>query len=331
MPLLYEIPPLLQAAMDNGGAQLFGAIIKDTTTGQILGHVQQTGLTTQILNGIGGLGSHALNTFTPVGMISVAQNEHLRQGVTALKEGMVLMQGLQYGMLALSGLGLGVSVAGFALMNARLGGIESRLAEIADAVGHITAERREDEVRTIFADISADIQNVDSLTVRVNPRSVAELMQENLARSAKRLDRHLRREGDLTGLSSIPLEQLDRLWTLAAAIRLCQEAAIQALFAADELGVAEKYATLCLSEQMALLEGISPDALSRLVARGDPALRSQALEQARHLSEGIRGGVMALAGQISIAGTLRAEGTSGLTYLRQVREDESRPLLFLPT
>lgn len=38
---------------------------------------------------------------------------------------------------------------------------------------------------------------------------------------------------------------------------------------------------------------------------------------------------MALAGQISIAGTLRAEGTSGLGYLRQVREDESHPLLFL--
>ena len=331
MPLLYAIPPLLQAAIDSGGAQLFGAIIKDTTTGQILGHVQQTGLTTQILNGIGGLGGQALNTFTPLGMISVAQNEHLRQGVAALKEGMVLMQGLQYGTLALSGLGLGVSIAGFALMNARLGGIETRLAEIADAVGQITAERREDEVTAIFADISADIRNVDSLTIRANPRSVAERMQENLARSAARLDRHLRREAGLTGLSSIPLERLDRLWTLAAAIRLCQEAAIQALFAADELGVAETYATLCLNEQMALLETISPDALSRLVARGDPAMRSQALDQARHLSDGIRGGVMALAGQISIAGTLQAEGTSGLDYLRQVREDESHPLLFLPT
>lgn len=329
MPLLYEIPPMLRTAMDNGGAQLFGAIIKDSTTGHILGHVQQTGLTTQILNGIGGMGGQVLNSFTPLGMISVAQNEHLRQGVAALQEGMVLMQGLQYGTLALSGLGLGVSIAGFALINAKLSGIETRLTQIADAIGQITADRREDEITIIFADISADIQNVDSLTVRANPRSVAERMQENLSRSAARLGRHLRREADLTDLSSIPLERLDRLWTLAAAIRLCQEAAIQALFAADELGVAEKYATLCLNEQMTLLETISPDALSRLVARGDPALRSQALDQARHLSDGIRGGVMALAGQISIAGMLRAEGTSGLGYLRQVREDESHPLLFL--
>lgn len=331
MPLLYAIPSALQAAIDSGGAQLVGAIVKDTASGQILGHVQQTSLTSHILNGIGNLGESALNSFTPLGVVSVVQNEHLRQGVAALKEGMILMQGLQYGTLALSGLGLGVSVAGFAVMNSRLNRIETRLAEIAEAVGEITAERRDDEMTIIFADISADIRNVDTLTDRVHPGSVAERMQESLARSASRLDRHLRREADLTGVSSLPLAQLDRLWTLAAAIRLCQEAAIQALIATDEFGVAEKYATVCLDEQMALLEKISPDALSRLVARSDPALRSQALVQAQHLSDGIRGGVIALAGQISIAETLRANGANGSDYLRQVREDNSNPLLFLPT
>lgn len=107
------------------------------------------------------MGAEALYGFSPLGLISVAQNEHLRQGVATLKEGMILMQGLQHGTLALSGLGLGVSVAGFALMAAKLRGISSRLDAITDAIGLITTDRRSDEVKTILADVSADIWNVE--------------------------------------------------------------------------------------------------------------------------------------------------------------------------
>ncbi|WP_136684534.1 hypothetical protein [Falsirhodobacter xinxiangensis] len=320
--LLYETPPLLKLAIDNGGAELFGAIIKDTATGQILGHVQQTGMMNQLLSQLGGA---AINGFTPLGLVSVVQNEHLRQGVAALKEGMVLMQGLQYGTLALSGLGIGVSVAGFALMAAKLRGIESRLDEIAAAIGQITADRRGDDLKQILAEVSADLRNVDSLTSRRDPQRVAEQLQVGLSRSAAKLDVHFRREADLAGVDSIPVEQLDRLWTLAAAIRLCQEAGIQALFAADELKVAEDYADLCLQEHMTLLEILSPDALARLVARQHG---QDARAQAQTLCDGIRGGVISLAGQISIASTLQGNGTRGIDYLRQAREAD-QPIAFL--
>lgn len=331
MPLLYEIPGALQEALTSGGAQLFGAIIKDSSTGQILGHVQQTAALPQFLEQVTGAGAQAMNGFSPLGLISVAQNEHLRQGISALKEGMVLMQGLQYGTLALSGLGLGVSIAGFAVMAAKLRGIETRLEAIASAVGQITSDRREDDIRGILADVAADIRNVDSLTTRLDPQRVAEQLQVSLSRSAARLDAQFRREADVARQTSIPLEQLDRLWTLAAAIRLCQEAAIQALFAADELATADDYASRCVHDQMALLEGLSADSLVRLVSRGEPSLRPIALVHAEHLTDGLKGGVMTLAGQMSIANTVKAEGTRGIDYLRQLRSENKAPLLFLPT
>ena len=53
--------------------------------------------------------------------------------------------------------------------------------------------------------------------------------------------------------------------------------------------------------------------------------------EASFVRAAMRGGVIALAGQISIAETLRANGANGSDYLRQVREDNSNPLLFLPT
>lgn len=324
--LLYDIPPALRFAMDNGGAQLFGAIIKDTTTGQILGHVQQTAALPKLLETVAGT---ALNGFSPLSAISVVQNETLRRGVAALQEGMVLMQGLQFGTLALSGLGLGVSVAGFAVMAHKLNGIDKRLDQIAGAIGQITTERREDEVGTILSHLSSDLANVDSLTTRNDPSQAATSLQLSLDRHAQQLATYFRREADVTGRDSIQLDQIDRLWSLAAAIRLCQEASLQALFATNDLRTAEAHATRFLQDQMALAEAVSPDALSRLAVRGGAA-RDLSLAQTAQLAQGLRGGVMTLAGQGSIARVLQAQGVEGIGYLRELREEHSRPLAFLP-
>lgn len=324
--LLYDIPPALRFAMDNGGAQLFGAIIKDTATGQILGHVQQTAVLPKLLETVAGT---ALNGFSPLSVISVVQNETLRRGVAALQEGMVLMQGLQFGTLALSGLGLGISVAGFAVMAHKLNGIEKRLDQIAGAIGKITADRREDEIGTILSHLSSDLANVESLTTRNDPSQAATSLQLSLDRHAQQLATHFRREADVIGRDSIPLEQIDRLWSLAAAIRLCQEASLQALFATNDLRTAEAHASRFLQDQLALAETVSPDALSRLVVRGGGA-RDPALTQTAQLAQGLRGGVMTLAGQGSIARSLQAQSANGLAYLHALRDEPTRPLTFLP-
>ena len=333
MPLLYEIPLQLQTLIGSQQASLVGAIIKDNATGQILGHVQQaSGLTSMLGNAAGGILSSG---FSPLGMMSVVQNEQIRQGIAELQNGMILMQNLQYGTLALSGLGLGVSIAGFAATLARLKAIEARLEALETAVDQVTHDRREDDLKGVFADIAADLQNVETLSDRRDPQRVAEQLQLSLARATRRIEQHFLRETDLNSRSSIPLEHLDRLWTLAAAIRLCQEASIQALFAADELEVAQRLGQFELERQIALLQSLSPDILSRLVSRSEKdleaarGLRQKALGHARLLTDGIRGGVLALAGQVSIANSLRAEETTGIDYIRQIKIEAKAPLVCL--
>lgn len=333
MPLLYEIPLQLQALVSSQKASLVGAIIKDNATGHILGHVQQaSGLTSVLGQAAGGVLSSG---FSPLGMMSVVQNEQIRRGVAELQNGMILMQNLQYGTLALSGLGLGVSIAGFAATLARLKAIETRLGALEDAVDKATRDRREDDLKSVFADIAADLQNVETLSDRRDPQRVAEQLQLSLARTTRRIEQHFLREADLSRRSSIPIEHLDQLWTLAAAIRLCQEASIQALFAADELEVAQRFGQFELERQIALLQSLSPDILSRLVSRSEKdldaarALRQTALGQARLLADGIRGGVLALAGQVSIANTLRAEDMTGMEYIRRIKAEAQSPLVCL--
>lgn len=333
MPLLYEIPLQLQALIGSQQASLVGAIIKDNATGHILGHVQQaSGLTSVLGQAAGGVLSSG---FSPLGMMSLVQNEHIRRGVAELQNGMILLQNLQYGTLALSGLGLGVSIAGFAATLARLKAIEARLDALDTAVDMVTQDRREDDLKSVFADVAADLQNVETLSDRRDPQRVAEQLQLSLARATRRIEQNFTREADLSSRSSIPIEHLDRLWTLAAAIRLCQEASIQALFAADELEVAQRFGQFELERQITLLQSLSPDILSRLVSRGEKdlevarVLRQTALSQARLLTDGIRGGVLALGGQVSIANTLRAEEMTGIDYIRSIKANTEAPLVCL--
>lgn len=272
----------------------------------------------------------ATGGFSPLGAVSVLQNEQIKHGIRQLQDGMMLMQTLQYGTLALSGLNLGVSVAGFALMEKRLRGMQKQLDKIEDAIGKITADRREDEIRITLADIHADLRNLDSLHTRESPGGAAEALQIALDRHAGRLETHFRREADTADRNSMTLDHLERVWTLAAAIRLCHEASLQALFIGNNLATAESNGFSLAESHIAQFEMVSPDALARLVARHDPASYATALDQAHLLSDGLRGGVESLVGQVSIARTLAATGTSGLAYLREAREEKARELLFLP-
>ena len=217
MSLLYDIPPLLHGRIADGSASLIGAIIKDNLNGRILGHVQHTGMLQQVLNGVTGLSTGG---FSPLGAVSVLQNEQIKHGIRQLQDGMALMQTLQYGTLALSGLNLGVSVAGFALMEKRLHGMEKHLDRIEDAIGQVTTDRRDDDIRSTLADIQADLRNIDSLPTRENPGRAADTLQIALDRHASRLGKHFQREAKTDGRASMTLDHLERLWMLAAAIRL---------------------------------------------------------------------------------------------------------------
>lgn len=335
MSLLYDIPAHLIDQIAANKASLVGALIKDNATGRILGHVQQTSVLQNLLGNLPGIGD-VLTGFSPLELVTAIQNEQIRQGIAELTSGMVLLQNLQYGTLALSGLGLGVSVAGFATVLTKLKSIENHLDQLSVAVEKVTRDRREDELKILFAEVAADLQGVETLSVRKNPVRVAESLQQSLSRSLHKLMVHFERESEAEGAKFDEGYRINRLWALAAAIRLCQEAIVQALFWADELDAAKKIAGDELQRMVTLLQSFNPDRLSRrAIERIEDvdARRSKRLEvlaQARTLELGLKGTVLSLVGQASIADTLADSGIKGSAYLRSAQEDSSHSLLFLP-
>lgn len=123
--LLYKIPEAFLGAIGSGQASLVGAVIKEVGSGRILAHVQPTGIFgTMMQSSLQGLGSTLTQGFNPLGVVTVIQNQQIKSGIRQVQSAMGLLQNLQVGTLAVSGMGLGVSVVGFALMLKQLKKIE---------------------------------------------------------------------------------------------------------------------------------------------------------------------------------------------------------------
>ncbi len=165
MILPYRVPDALIADWASGRATLVGAILKDTATGKIVGHIQQTNVLNNLIsNAVSSFGDLASKGFSPLEIINVVQNEQLKQKLDVIREGMVILQNLHLGTLAVSGLRLGVSIVGFAVLAKRLRTIETRLDLISQQLTSITSDRREDELRAVLSDIGANVSAVEVLS-----------------------------------------------------------------------------------------------------------------------------------------------------------------------
>ncbi len=325
-PLPYAIPQALQADLALGKIELFNAVLKEVATGRIVGHVQQTGVLDGLLgSAFQGVQSTLSGGFSPLGLISVIRNRQIGSQLSAMQGTSGLLQNLQIGTLALSGAGLGVSVVGFAMMLRRLDAIGAHLEALEARIEGVTRDRRADEIQTILVDIRNDLDQVDILETRRDPKPIAERAQMSMAQNAMRLEGHFARLAKDDRPDAWNEARLDMLWSLAAAMRLCHEAARRALNVIDDVRTAGELSRRQAERLLALCEPLSPDTLARMPGQGRAMLPA-----ARTLVDGVRGSVSAVAAQTALAHTLVGRGIAGPAYLEAVAEETTEPLLYLP-
>ncbi|ETW11019.1 hypothetical protein ATO8_19399 [Roseivivax marinus] len=330
-PLLYQVPQKLLEGYGLGKYELFNAILKDTATGKIVGHVQQTQVLNKAVGSMfGGTVNTVLDGFSPLSVVSAVQNQQIIGQLRKIQDSLGLLQNLQIGGLALSGANLGVCAVGFAVMLKRLNAISGRIEALGAQVEKVTADRRQDELNMILADVRSALLNVDSLAARRDPVPVALDLQLELDRCASRLSSRLRQ---VVGQKALEAADLDLMWTIAGAIRLCHEAGDRALFIAEELEVAALRASRQSSELLQLSGELSADVLARRIsqsAEDRTASRRAVLPQARLLVGSVQEAVASLAGQESLTRSLLSHGSSGRAYLETVAQEKQEPILFLP-
>jgi hypothetical protein len=136
MPIPMEAPAKYIAEMAAGKVLRYGAILKDAGTGQIVGHLKETGQMSQLLSNIATLPLSSASI--PIDVIGHAVTAYKINGVqNSVDQIQQTLQGLGLitNVAALSSIaGLGVSVAGFAAVNTKLNKIDTKLDGIADNV-----------------------------------------------------------------------------------------------------------------------------------------------------------------------------------------------------
>jgi hypothetical protein len=145
---IMTVPAHLLAAHASNEVAVFGSIIKSLSTGQIVGHLQQSASLTNTMSliGTGPIGAAATLADVGVQAVTIVQNEQIKQALGALRH-------LQIANLALTGLGIGVSVAGFAIMSAKIDKVNRRLDGIAEQLERLAMGLDDLKLEYIRADL----------------------------------------------------------------------------------------------------------------------------------------------------------------------------------
>lgn len=134
---LRQVPSLLQAGVSSGEYQVFGSIVRSNVTGWIVGHLQEAGGLSKLA---GLVASGPAAPLKLVGdAIQIVQNQQIKGGIVRLEQSVAMLNQLQVAGLALGAAGIGVSVAGFAVMNYKIEKLRSDVRALGDKMDRIIA------------------------------------------------------------------------------------------------------------------------------------------------------------------------------------------------
>lgn len=151
---LRQIPAALEAGIRSGDLAVYGSVIRSPATGQIAGFLQEAGGLSRITEA---LSAGPLAPLKLVGdAIQVVQNVQIKGGIARLEQGVEVLNQLGVANLALGAVGIGVSVAGFAVMSHKIDGMRAdvralgdKLDELLDAFARDRTERIDDMIEAL--------------------------------------------------------------------------------------------------------------------------------------------------------------------------------------
>lgn len=158
MSISFDVPAELAARYAAGLLVRDGALLRNSDTGRIVAHLQETtALAGRFAAATNPAGMAMEAGKLGLGAVQVAQNEQIKAGIA-------LMQQLQVANLALTGIGIGVSVVGFGLVLQQLQGIRRQLEGFGAALAGI--RQAVDEVqatldRRKLSELTAALRRID--------------------------------------------------------------------------------------------------------------------------------------------------------------------------
>jgi hypothetical protein len=336
-----EIPNRFLTAVAVRAVRRIGTTLRDRATGRILAHLQETGY----LQSLVGTGQSVASTGgNPVGLLlsagqlasSIAANVQLEQ-VKAMLSTLQLLSGVS---LAASVVGIGVSVAGFALVLRRLDNVERSIAGVrGEAVAaRLAAERVDIQLAT------ANRAVIEYLLYRAEEAWVRSDAVEVWKQVEGPMDQAQRYWRGLVGGRAGPSIFRDPHFTLGEAAAAYEAAPHLASARLQTLLLIEQHAgALHYAQEFhdwhervvgALVATDLADARSGVVAEreriSEEDARARLLRLSRDFLDGVREVQLQVSGRPAVVQVLIDRGIGGREYIEAVRARADVPLLVLP-
>ncbi len=176
---LYRFGPTLQqfTQMNSGNLIRYGAILKDSGTGKIVGHIQETGLWNNALIG----GSKFLGGTNPaLSVFNTVQNEQIKSRLNELQTMVGGLHNLQLLNLATSVVGIGVTIASTAIILNKMNELRKTTDQILLSIERIPEKWKEGRVSELMATMQTSLERLEEGHLRSNTEDIVRNVEESL-------------------------------------------------------------------------------------------------------------------------------------------------------
>lgn len=325
----FKVPDTFISSIKTGAAKRIGANIVDRASGRILGHVQETAAFPIPKVSVGG-GPASLVLGGVQTASSVASNIQLEQ-VKSMLSGLKM---LNQATLGASLLGVGVSVAGFAIMNRKLDRISASLKEIEKETKQIkedTTELLAWNTASRSGAIRSQLKKAEEAWLWRDAAAAIELRRDLLS-SLHDMDEvfrcYLLSDGGINAFTQTK-SSLDLCLSAYDAVNMAVWERFQLLLILNEYDAAVAYSQQFFEWHQQLIMGISTNKVLRAKF---PDSEEERLKNRKDFNNFFDGALElnALAStRKDVATTLSAKGIDGLSYVKALREEKHAPVLLL--
>ena len=313
----FEVPAKFATQLAAGELVRYGSILKNAGTGQIVGHLQETGVVQALLSSLApsvssplSLASNLVNLIPNI--YTAIQVGEIKAEISQVKAMMGTLQSLQVATLGLSLVGLGVSVASFFYMRKRFNAVDERLDQVLDAIEKGFEDQRKAALRKQMSRTKGLIQSAELA------KKLKESQSEYRAVAAKLADQAAYFEGEIsflvTAKGPVPV---DLFWQLTQSLMLCNNVRIDCGIRSNELEHTLGTAEAVASDYQSLFNPLTPARFDGSVENGLNTVRV------------LRDITDSAASKPYLIDYLRTRRITGEEYLGKLEQEKENPLLML--
>jgi len=320
----FVIPAEFAAGITEGSIIRFGTLLKEASSGQILGHLQETGLGQKLLSGISAV------PFSPLESVNAVSNIYTNIQITQIKSMIASLEMMQFVNLGAVLTGIGVSIVGFNLINQKLAKLEQHLSDIKDRLDGHFKSMVDREIRVHYSRIKTLLIEAQMALSVNNPTNILISTASRLAEESGYF------RGELVFMLKQEGFDKELFINFTQTMVICNSARLECFLLSNELDAAKANARHMGQELSEFSYTLEPTVLTKKslgsswingnVTSVNYRAKQQEME---YLVKGLRDATDVAQTKPFLIDTLIKNDINGRDYIQSLQDEKKRPLLIL--